>query len=499
MSSKERILKDSFYNSISTILLRISQIIQGIIVANILGPSLFGLKSAIQMVSDYGPQLHLGSINIFYIERQKLEFKSGKQAKQKENITNLVFSHLIIISFLFLFVCLLLFFFLPFSNIVNWSLLIIGVLVPITLLYSFFNMVQISQEKFKQIFRTNLIQTFFVTPFVILGVLFFGVIGYFLGATIGFLVVILYQYSNLKLTLRFTFYLRGICLLIKKGLPLFLFGLAFLLFSSIDKLFILFGFGKTELGLYTIGLFFANLFFFLLINIILPIVPKIYQNFTNSKNLIILIMNSNNFLYRFIYYILFVILFLSPFVIFILPKYVGGIVYINILIFSAVFFPNLIVNYFFAKNKTWLLIKWTFFFMCIGLLLNTFVLLYNLSSIYIAFATMISFFLYGATINFIGYKEILGSYRLAFREVFNYLWPLGYALVGYGLLWLLAHFWLYFILNYYVVKVIQAILFTIWYFPILWKIEKEHAILKIIWQGVKNKFKKEPITIEQNL
>ncbi|PIU22567.1 MAG: hypothetical protein COT14_00460, partial [Candidatus Diapherotrites archaeon CG08_land_8_20_14_0_20_30_16] len=71
-----------------------------------------------------------------------------------------------------------------------------------------------------------------------------------------------------------------------------------------------------------------------------------------------------------------------------------------------------------------------------------------------------------------------------------------YALVGYGLLWLLAHFWLYGIMNYYVMKVIQAVLFTIWYSPILWKIEKEHRIIKIIWAGIKGKIKGKELNIE---
>jgi hypothetical protein len=124
---------------------------------------------------------------------------------------------------------------------------------------------------------------------------------------------------------------------------------------------------------------------------------------------------------------------------------------------------------------------------------NIFILLLNLKPIYLAISVVIINFSYGFILNLICYKDIFKSYKKALKEIFNYLWPLGYALIGYGLLWLLAHYVLYGFVNYYLVKIIQALLFTIWYSPILWKIEKEHKILKIIWQGVKNKLSKQPM------
>jgi len=493
MVNKDRVIKNSLKFIPSNIFLRFFQIIQGIFVANILGPTLFGLKNAIQLISDYGQYIHFGTENSFYKERQITEYK--KDVSQKDEITNLTFTFYFFSSFLFLFICLLLFFLLPYSITIRSSILVIGFLVPLTLFNSFFYTILQSKQEFKKLSILNVLQGIFVFLGVVVFTYFWGVFGFFLGALIGLIIPFFYSYFESKYRVHFLFNYKKMYYLIKTGIILFFLGLAYIVFFSIDRLFILFSYGQTELGFYAIGLFFGNLMYFLIRTIILPLVPNVYQNIDNNFLLSKLIITPLKMVRLILYWVVFILIYLIPLFVLLLPQYSSGVQYINILIFSMMFFPILINNYFIGRNKEKYLILISLIFILLGILFNSLVVVFNLSPIFVAYATLFTIFMYGNVVYLIGYKDLLGSWKLALKEVFNYLWPLGYALIGYGLLWLLAHYWLYDILNYYIVKVIQAVLFTIWYLPILWKIEKEHKILKMIWQGFKVKIKKEePLT-----
>jgi len=496
VQTKENIIKSTLKYSISNIVLRISQIIQGIFVANILGPAAFGLKNAIQLISDYGQYIHLGAQNTFYKERQKYEYSD---VKYRDYITNVTISFFIIVSIIFFLLSIIAYFLLPYSQVIKTSILVIGLLVPVSLFNGFFTIMLQAKSDFGTQSRYNLLQAIFVLMFVVIAVYLFGVVGYFVGALIGFLVVGIYLYYKLALKYNFVFDLHITWLFLKKGFLLFILNLNYLVFFSIDRLFIIYFYGETPLGYYAIGLFFANLMYFFMVTLLLPVVPQIYQNLDSKKIVSKYIIKPYIVSIKLIYYLVFIILFFFPFVIFILPAYSAGFTYINILVFSVMFFPILIFNYFIGKNREVFLLIISIFFVFLILILDLIVCLCHLSPIYIAVATLITFFFYGNVLNIIGYKEILGSWRSAFKAVFNYLWPLGYALLGYGLLWLLAHYWLYGIMNYYLAKIVQAFLFTIWYSPILWKIEKEHRILRIIVQALRKKFGKSESVYPKNI
>ncbi len=485
-SKKEKIIKASLQFSVSNILLRISQIIQGLFVANILGPTMFGIKNAIQLISDYGYYGHFGSLSIFSKERQKLEFDD---TSKRDYYTNIIFTFLMLVSVIIIFISIMCFFFLNYSFLTRMSILIIGFLIPVTLFINFMSIIFQSKGDFQSLSVINITQAVLVLISIILFVYFLGVIGYFLGSLVGFFCILLFRWLKIDYTPKLVFNFKTIFLLLKQGLVLFLFSLSFLFFFSIDRFFIIYNFGATELGYYAIGVFFANLMYFFMATLVIPFIPKIFQNIASKTELYKYIIIPTKITNNIIYFFVFLVLFLYPFLIFILPKYSAGFLYVNILIFSILFYPLLITNYFVGANKEKFLLWYTCLFVLFAAILDFCVVIFKLPPIFIAVATMVTFFFYGVSMNLIGYKDLLGSYKKALKEVFNCLWPLGYALVGYGLLWLLAHFWLYDFINYYIVKAIQAVLFTIWYAPILWKIEKEHRILKMIWEGIKRKLK----------
>lgn len=480
----------------SNLILNFFTIIQSLVVANLLGPTLFGLKNAIQIVSDYGGYTHLGSLTNFTKKRQIYEFSD---LEKRDYFTNITFTFLFLISLLSIIGGIIAFFVLSYSISTRLSVLIIGFLIPVYLYYSFFSIILQSKSDFKTISKSNILQGVVVFLLVILFVYLHGVQGFFLGTLLGLIIVLFYQFLFVKIYLKLIFDFKAFALLIRDGFGFLLLSMIYFIIFSINRVFIVFGFGKLELGYYAIALFFGGIIYSFINTVLTPFVPKIYQNLTKLDFLNKLIIKPTKIIYLLSYYIIFSIIFLLPFVIFIIPKYGSSLEYVNVLIFSVLFFPTLIMYYYIGINKEFFLIKLSAIFIFILVLLNWLILTFNLEAIFITYATLFSIFSYGLAANYFGYKEILGSGRFAFKEILSYLWPLGYALIGFGILWVLAHFWLYSIFNYYVVKVIQAVLFTIWYFPILWKIEKEHRIWGLVWSYLKGKVKKAPISPSTNL
>jgi O-antigen/teichoic acid export membrane protein len=66
---KGNVLKNSTYNLLGNIVLRIFQIIQSFFMANILGPTQYGLRNGIQMYFEYGNYNHLGTNSLLSKKR----------------------------------------------------------------------------------------------------------------------------------------------------------------------------------------------------------------------------------------------------------------------------------------------------------------------------------------------------------------------------------------------------------------------------------------------
>jgi len=491
-----KLARDIFRYGISNIILRALQIVQGLLVANILGPTLFGLKSTINMVFEYGLRGHLGILNSFSKRRQMTEFE---EHNDKNLFSNVSFTFILFLSLFFIVIGLIFFVVTNYDYIIKLSILFISFGIAAHMFYSYFIVILQAQHNFKSISTSNIMLGLFSLLLAVLFILLLGVPGFFLGVAISYTIVVVYSYYRAKIKINLFFDKSTFFFLFKEGLLLFIISLFYLVFFSMDRIFLASYYDITIVGYYAIGLFFSNLMYFFLSTLNYPLIPVVLQNFKDKIKISQLIIRYNRVTSTMLYFIVILVIFLSPHIILVLPEYADGISYINVLMFGIIFFPQLINYYFIGLNKEKTLIFLSLLFVILGIILNFVVILLDLSPIYIAIVTVITIFLYGNILNLIGYRDLLDSWKLAFKEVFNYLWPLGYALVGYGLLWMLAHFWLYDFMNYYVVKVIQALLFTIWYSPILWKIEKEHKIMKMIWNNLKGKFRKKEVVEEQQI
>ncbi len=484
-----KLIKDSSKHFLGNMVLKISQLIQGLIIANILGPTIYGVKNTLQLFEQYGQKLHLGALDVFFIKRQEL----GESNKNKAiSLSDIVFSNLLFTAIFVFLISVMLLLLLPYSIVIRISLLFISLIIFIEMLIIFYQIIFRAQMNYTMLATSNILRGVISLVLIISLTYFFGLIGFFIASFLSCLIVFFYLFNNSSYRPTIIFKYKSYFNLIKRGIIFLIINLSYLIVFSIGRLFIIKYFGATELGYYAIGLFFSSLVLFLLQTVFDPIYPRLLQNI-NNNSILKYIIKPNLIIYSILFYFTIMVVFLSGFLIFILPAYQSGLFYINILIFSTIFMPHLIGIYMRGIGREKIQLFLLIITVLLSIILNFVVLYLKLSPKYIAIMTLIILFFYGNTLNLIGYKYMLGSWKLALREIFNYLWPLGYALIGYGLLWILAHFWLYGFMNYYVVKIIQALLFTIWYSPILWKIEKEHKILKIIWQGIKNKFSKQDL------
>jgi len=486
MSENKKILvKDTFKNTISNVFVKALTFLQGIVVANILGPTMYGLKNAIQLISDYGSNIHLGIIFQHNAERSENEYKKPEFANKVSNVTFTFILYLGLFCLLISWIS----FLLPYSSTTNWSIFLILLNIPVMLFVFFYKSILTSQTKFGILAKINILQGISLIVFVVPLTYFWSIPGFFLGILLSTILTIIIEFIFGYQKFEYYWNKQIFIHLLKFGILQMILQIFWIVLYSIDRIFVLNFFGKTELGFYALGLFFSGLVSFVLNLIWNPITPRVYQNIDNKTELYNYVIKSNQILFGLLSWFVIICVILLPFFILFMPSYATAIFYTQILVFSTIFIPNIIYQYFIGRKKMWTIIIVELIFLAVAGILNYLAVIFGFGTIGIVFATLITMFLYGNLMNYLCYSEIVESKYKSIIEMLNYLWPLGYALIGYGLLWLLAHYWLYSFINYYVVKIIQAVLFTIWYSPILWKIEKEHRILKIILDYLRGKIK----------
>ena len=231
--NKGTLLKNTFLNSISNIILRILQMIQGIFVANILGPAQYGIKSALQLF-DYLAYYDLGALSFFYNERSKNEYINKNYVKQ---LSNEIFSFLLLMSIFVIIFCSILTLFIPYSLTVKLSILVIGFSVIFGSFSSFYRVILKSRSEFTILSKSYILLGVTTFLFIIIFVYLFGVLGYFLGVAIGTFTSLLYyikktDYSP-KFNINYPIYLK----IIKLGFLLFVVSLGYISLISIDKIF----------------------------------------------------------------------------------------------------------------------------------------------------------------------------------------------------------------------------------------------------------------------
>lgn len=472
---KKRLLSDITKNSAANIFVKIMNFIQGVFVANILGPIMFGVKNAVSLIYEYGTNAHLGTISQHNIERNKNEEKNKKYANE---ISDATFSFLFFLSIFVIFVLGLIAYFVPYSLAIKFSIFVIGIAIVFTFFIYLYNSILTSQKNYNLLLKWNIINGIASIICVVPLTYFFKIFGFFLGLAMSQFISIIFIsiYKNQIYKPKLKINLKLYSLLLKEGIFVLIIQLFWLLILSVDRIFVLKFFGAEILGYYAIGLFFSGYVRFIIQLISGPLIPRIYQKENVEKYIIY----PNQILCSILYYVAIVSIILIPFVVLLFPKYGASTDYIKILVFSTIFVPDLAIQYFLSRNKKFFIIILSLLFLVLSAALNFASIKLGFSAIGIAFATLITLFLYGNTMNFFCYLHILKSWKKSIYKLFLYLRPLLYAGIGYLLIWGLFRFWLYNVINFYVARIIQFTLFTLWYLPVILNIINKTKFFKLL-------------------
>jgi O-antigen/teichoic acid export membrane protein len=251
----KQVVKNIFIFFISTFLARVAGFLRTFFVANLLGPSNYGLWVTLLIIPRFAPILVLGAGETMMKE---YPYYTGKgQMEKAKTVEELTYcTVLIAVSFLGFFVFLNNIFPLArFGFDINYFL-IIAAATSLNMITTFYLLRYMAHQDFKTISYLNVFMS--VIGFVIivsatyLGGFMGTVAGYFLNESLILLAVVIMAIYTIGLT-RPKFSWKGIVHTIKVGLPITLIWWIFMIFTTVDRIVAITFLGKASTGYYGLG------------------------------------------------------------------------------------------------------------------------------------------------------------------------------------------------------------------------------------------------------
>jgi O-antigen/teichoic acid export membrane protein len=164
MSEKKRILQNTMKNSYSQLIVKVFGVIQGLIVANILGPALYGIKNAFSLFQQYGNYSGLGVFSVYY----RTLCEKIDDADCANNMNSDIFGFVVFVSFV-LFILFTGIAFLFFNSVAErLTLIIIALGVISSIFCSFYRLYILSKQNFNVTSMANILSSFVLLVFGIL-------------------------------------------------------------------------------------------------------------------------------------------------------------------------------------------------------------------------------------------------------------------------------------------------------------------------------------------
>lgn len=410
-SIRKTILKDAALYSSGMYISQLLNMIRGIIVAKMLGPSLLGSWSAVRLIFSYGGSVHLGTIHgmsklVPYL-RGKGDFIEAEELKDTSFFTTLLASscYIIIIAVidsLGLF---------GGSRVEKVGIIIMALGV---LIYQYFNfhlaVIRIKHD-FKLASQSRVLYSLLNTILSIFLVYMYGLYGAFASFLISILACAYYvnRYTPERFGLKFR--PQKIIRLIKTGIPIELVGMVYMIFMTADKLMILKYLTKTELGLYNLALTFNLIIYFVPTAISQVIYPRILEKYgeNNKHNDLIKYFTQPTLVIAYLIPMLIGIIYLSCRLVVevLLPDYISSLGAVYILLCGS-FFLSLVHttnNYLITKNKEKYILFTQGFSIVITVSLNYIFIKMGLGIIGVAMGTAITYFIYSTILLILVYQD----------------------------------------------------------------------------------------------
>jgi len=425
--SNKKILRDISHMVTATYLSKFLFLIRAFIVARLLGPSLFGIWKALQVIQIYSGHSHLGTLSAM---NREIPFFVGKGNKEKVGeIRDIVFGTSFFVSLFVAVVILFVTFFIrdAYPKMVIFGLVAISFLVVFYQVHLFFNVFMSSQKKFRLRSRATFIYALIDFVLVISLVYFYQLYGFFLGMILSYFLILIYIKRQLNYNFVVKFDLKENIRLIKIGAPIIMIGFLSGLLLTIDRMVITFFLGTTFLGFYSLALMMVEFIKQIPLTIAQVLSPNLYHRFGEKENIKSIKQYVMKPMFLFAYtmpcFLLFISIITPLLVKLILPDYIKGVVVAQILILIMYFHSlnPLGGSFFVALNKQHKLIPIFIFSILLSIILNIIFVKMGYGINGVAVATALTYFIHSTIILVYTIKHFIKgvmSYLNLFCEVY---------------------------------------------------------------------------------
>ncbi len=282
---RQNVLRDTSLFSGSTYIAQVMFFIRGFLNAKILGPTLYGLWSALNIILKYSTFAHLGTFNSM---SREIPYKNGQGSRESmdkvRDVTFVFFlSTIFIFSLILIIAAFLLRKTLSLSEFIGF--IVIAFLAIAKALYEFQQTSLIAVKKFLLISRTNAIFPILSVIITLIFVPRLKIYGVYIVALCIPLLTVLYLFIKEPYRLRFIFDFKEIFRLMKIGFPIMsidFLGGTIINTAGIITLFLL---GKTSMGSYSVAMLVGRFLMYFPISIHRIFEPHIYQRYGETHDI----------------------------------------------------------------------------------------------------------------------------------------------------------------------------------------------------------------------
>ena len=498
MKQKHIIVKDTLLYSGANYITIIIGFVVSIFSKRVLGVSGAGCWAILSVVLLYGMYMSLGIKNALY--REVPQCIGAKEVASAWKIQNVTFSYLLVVSLIGSVVIWILSFFLFTDPLLKTGVKIVAVLVFVTQMYNLVLTILRARKQVSIVSTVVVLNSLFVAVFALPGAYLFNVNGFAAGMVVATALSFYIAKKCANIRFSFEFDLVQIWHLLKIGTAMFLSGILYRTFLSIDKIMIGKMLGIEQLGLYTIGIMAVQQIGSLPRFFSIVIFPHIQERYGATKDVMeikSMILKPTYLISRLGPVFLGVVIFsVQPLVLYILPQFKDGLDGMKILVFGYFFIVanEMSSTLLFTINKQKLLIPLYGIMLAVGIGLNYLFITMGWGIVGVAFGTSISYFLFflvvftSASNHIMEWRSIV---RLHFEIMIFYIYFL------MNILWIDAIVNFPNIIATAFLKITCLLLISI---PVLIGVQRRERIFSLVFETVKSKivsFRADDVVMEK--
>lgn len=472
------IIRDATVLSSTLYISQAFYIIRGFLIAQLLGPSSYGIWSVIRTFLNSAPYFGLGTQQAMLRE---VPFSTGEGDKlKKSSLIQTSLSWNVLISAIVMSLVLIASFF-GFAAEYRFEIRLSGLLFMLTSVHLFMQPKFNSEQKYLLMSKYLLSYAILNTVLGLSLLFFFKLSGLLMGMILAQLILLTYLIINKHLSLNLSINKEILKELFKIGFPIMILWFIIFLIGNLNKLIVFIMLGKTKAGFYGLAAFVSAIVGYIsyaATSVIFPRMMYTYGKTGEKKHMEKYFMKPMIVLSGFIPIILGIIYInIEAIINLFLPQYIPGITVLHILI-ASLFFSTILglpVHLLIALNKQKKFMYITAIILFLSIILDLVIIKLGFDINGVAIVTTFTFFLTSVLAN--GYSLFLfkDGYRQILRKLSFIFMPFLYSFAG--MIFIVS---ISFSGNIFLENILQSLLFIVFNIPLIIYIEKESKIINKI-------------------